>query len=120
MPDPLPIELQPCNWHELEREDARKIWEHYEQFLLEKGYHLMGSTIYDTIGGDVTDIPPPAADPFRPKDTEQFIHRNNNPKSLLFTRTHSYWQPVRIVLCSICQVSSKIVYIVRRNLLWHR
>ncbi|KIJ53269.1 hypothetical protein M422DRAFT_242403 [Sphaerobolus stellatus SS14] len=110
MPDALPIKLQPCNWHELETEDARKIWEHYKQFLLGQGYHIMGSTMYDTLGSEVTEIPLSAADPFHPNDIETFIHRNNKPKSLLFTRAHSSWQPCVEICFGIDSFQWQVVF----------
>ncbi|KIJ49236.1 hypothetical protein M422DRAFT_777720 [Sphaerobolus stellatus SS14] len=92
VPPPLPAELQPCNWLDLEEEDALKIWQHYEDFLFKHGYHIMGSSMYNTLGTGVTKIPPPAADPFHPNDTEAFIHYYH-PKDLRSTRTFSTWQP---------------------------
>ncbi|KIJ28362.1 hypothetical protein M422DRAFT_37360 [Sphaerobolus stellatus SS14] len=92
VPDALPPKLQPCNWPELEAEDALKIWKYYEPFLLQHGYHIMGSESYNTLGSEITLIPPPAADPFHPNITETFI-RHDRPKGLCSTRTFSTWQP---------------------------
>ena len=101
MLDALPTELHPINWPELEEDDSLKIWHHYEEFLLQYGYHIMGSTMYNTLGTGVTNIPPPAADPFHPMDTETFIHYYR-PQDLSCTRRFSSWQPVRMILYCIC------------------
>ncbi|KAJ7845495.1 kinase-like domain-containing protein [Mycena olivaceomarginata] len=88
---PLPIRLQPANWPALAEEDALELWQHYQGFLLEHGYHIMDSQGYLTLGKGVVDIPPPALDPFNPKDTEFFVYPGDAP-DLLSTRIHA-WQP---------------------------
>ncbi|KAJ7900921.1 kinase-like domain-containing protein [Mycena leptocephala] len=89
-PPPLPTELQPP-WTELDEKDAPKIWQHYAGFLLERGYHIMRSEEYLTLGKGAA-IPPPALNPFQPKDSEFFVHPGPAP-DLLSTRTFSDWQP---------------------------
>jgi hypothetical protein len=77
----------------LAEEDTLELWHHYQGFLLKHGYHIMDSERYLTLGKGEVVIPPPALEPFDPKDTEFFVHPGDAP-GLLSTRL-SAWQPVR-------------------------
>ncbi|KIJ44863.1 hypothetical protein M422DRAFT_251852 [Sphaerobolus stellatus SS14] len=110
LPPPLPVALQPCcNWPALKKKDALRIWQHYENFLLQHSYYIMGTKMYNTLGSGDTNIPPPAADPFHPNDTETFI-RYYDPEDLLFTRTLLDWQPGVNICVGIDDFQRQIVF----------
>ncbi|KAJ7639222.1 kinase-like domain-containing protein [Roridomyces roridus] len=89
---PLDERILPCNWPELD--DPRVIWNTYQAELEGLGYHLMGSEAYRTLGKDDGLPPPAAADPFRPKDGENFVHNWRLDPSNLYSQRHcSSWQP---------------------------
>ncbi|KAJ7350361.1 hypothetical protein DFH08DRAFT_108103 [Mycena albidolilacea] len=105
---PLPSQLQPANWPALAEEDALELWHHYRDFLLKHGYHIMDSEGYLTLGKGEVVIPPPALDPFNPKDTEFFVYPGDAP-NLLSTRL-SAWQPCVEVCFGIDRLQRPVVF----------
>ncbi|KAJ7639221.1 hypothetical protein FB45DRAFT_1055379 [Roridomyces roridus] len=107
----LPLEelIRPSNWPELD--DPKAIWNTYQAELEGRGYHLMGSEAYRTLGKD-DGLPPPAAvDPFHPKDGENFIHHwRLNPGNLHSRRIVSAWQPNVIVCFAIDRYQRQVVF----------
>jgi hypothetical protein len=87
--------LLPCYWHDLD--DKRAIWTAYQTELEDRGYHIMGSKSYETLGERDDCAPPPASDPFHPTNEENFVH-HLYPRSLYSSRIFSSWQPVRSLL----------------------
>ncbi|KAJ7689955.1 hypothetical protein B0H17DRAFT_1201982 [Mycena rosella] len=82
--------LLPCNWHDLN--DKLAIWHAYQTDLRHRGYHIMGSELYKTLGEGDDYTPPPPSDPFHPTNEENFVH-HLNPCGLYFSRNFSCWQP---------------------------
>ncbi|KAF8213999.1 hypothetical protein K438DRAFT_1956099 [Mycena galopus ATCC 62051] len=84
------MSLESSNWDHLT--DKLAIWRVYETDLQDRGYHLMGSHAYKTLGKGDYNVPPAALDPFQPTDRESFVH-HFHPRDLLSTRNSSSWQP---------------------------
>lgn len=95
MSSQLDSRLHSCNWDDLGDEDRLAIWHAYEPDLFRRGYHIMGSVSYETLGKGDDNIPPAALDPFHPTDTEKIVHLFWPPKDLLSARSSTSWQPVR-------------------------
>ncbi|KAJ7785710.1 hypothetical protein B0H16DRAFT_2495 [Mycena metata] len=83
--------LLPCNWDDLGLDHRQLIWNAYRSKLEDRGYHLMGSEMYKTLGKDDDYTPPPPSDPFHPTNEEDFVH-HLYPRNLYSSRNFSSWQ----------------------------
>ncbi|KAJ7639225.1 kinase-like domain-containing protein [Roridomyces roridus] len=106
MPLPLDELILPCNWGELE--DRHAIWHTYQAELEGRGYHLMESEAYRTLGKDDGLAPPAAVDPFHPKDEEIFVHLWG-PSNMFSQRVMVEWQPSTIICFGIDRYQREVV-----------
>ncbi|EPQ54762.1 hypothetical protein GLOTRDRAFT_130116 [Gloeophyllum trabeum ATCC 11539] len=110
VPSPLPDELK--DWDNIEDESLfRKPWEHYELFLAQHGYTLLGAPAYDD--PQVFERIPrrPALNPFFPKDDEDFVHRPVFMwEEVEYLRLPQFFQPRATLYLGLDKVGRQVLF----------